>query len=231
MNTNEFYKQLMSEYTFDDEKIKKAAMGQDVPAPKKRLRMVIGGLSTAAAAAAVVIGISAIVGQGNPVSVTPSGPYSEQQRFELAAEAYEKAEEENTEEEYLYVTFKNSESADDMQDILLSVNSEGTIKVISLYLNDKSAVTGKDNIQAMFGSDEENIDAVKIMCPGNLYRKLQDNEYIYLVEKGDTFPEDDFTVLNTEYVYDLPEPTYPEPSHDHVSDPAVGDSFTAHWSR
>ena len=40
MNTNEFYKELMSEYSFDYEKIRKAAMGKSVQAKKSRLKTV-----------------------------------------------------------------------------------------------------------------------------------------------------------------------------------------------
>ena len=38
MNTNDFYKELMSEYSFDYEKIRKAAMGKSVQAKKSRLK-------------------------------------------------------------------------------------------------------------------------------------------------------------------------------------------------
>ena len=40
MNTNEFYKELMSEYSFDHEKIKKAAMGKSVSKKTSRLKAV-----------------------------------------------------------------------------------------------------------------------------------------------------------------------------------------------
>ena len=53
MNTNDFYKELMSEYSFDYEKIRKAAMGKSVQAKKSRLKTV--WLSVAGAAAAVAI--------------------------------------------------------------------------------------------------------------------------------------------------------------------------------
>ena len=40
MNTNDFYKELMSEYSFDYEKIRKAAMGKSVQAKKSRLKTI-----------------------------------------------------------------------------------------------------------------------------------------------------------------------------------------------
>ena len=39
MNEKDFYKQLMSEYSFDHEKIKKAAMGKIIEPAKKRTPM------------------------------------------------------------------------------------------------------------------------------------------------------------------------------------------------
>ncbi len=202
MNTKEFYKQLMEEYTFDHEKIKKAAMQPEAPAKKSRIRTAIISASAIAAALAVTIGTTAVLSNGNPVSVTPSTVTAEQ-RYQLAAETYQMADEEyGDEEEYFYVTFKDEKTPSDMQDILLSVDNSGTIKVLTLYLSDMNAVTGSDNIRSMFDENEENIAAVKILCPGNLYRKLQDNELIYLVESGDTFKEDAFTVLtDTDYDY------------------------------
>ena len=50
MNTNEFYKELMSEYSFDHEKIKKAAMGKSVQ-PEKRSRLRTAVMSAAGVAA------------------------------------------------------------------------------------------------------------------------------------------------------------------------------------
>ena len=58
MNTNDFYKELMSEYSFDYEKIRKAAMGKSVQAKKSRLKTV--WLSVAGAAAAVAITFSSV---------------------------------------------------------------------------------------------------------------------------------------------------------------------------
>ena len=49
MNTNEFYKELMSEYSFDYDKIRKAAMGKSVSKKTSRLKAVwISAASTAA---------------------------------------------------------------------------------------------------------------------------------------------------------------------------------------
>ena len=57
MNTNEFYKELMREYSFDHEKIKKAAMGKSVqPEKRSRLRTAVMSAAGVAAALAVTVG-------------------------------------------------------------------------------------------------------------------------------------------------------------------------------
>ena len=118
MNTNDFYKQLMSEYSFDREEIRNAAMGKittkkaakKTPVPVKKV------ISIAAMAAAMVlaVGIGSVMLSAPHVSIEqPASSISPTERFRLAIEAYEKADE-NTEETNLYVTFDKSVSAVDM---------------------------------------------------------------------------------------------------------------------
>ncbi len=203
MNTNEFYKQLMSEYTFDHEKIKKAAMGK--VAEKKTVKFPYKWVSvTAAAAVAVTVGIGIVANSGgNPISVSPASITAEE-RFRLSLEAYERADE-NTEEVLLYVTFRNSETPTDMQNILARISATGTIKVVEVYTNEKQVISGSTDIQALFDENAENIAAAKIKCPGNLFKKLSNDKAVYLVETADIFEKSDFSVIDTELEY----PDYP----------------------
>ncbi len=203
MNTNDFYKQLMSEYTFDHEKIKKAAMGKI--AEKKKVKFPIKWASvTAAAAVAVTVGVGVIATTGgNPVSVAPSS-VSTQERFRLSLEAYEKADA-NTQEVYLYVTFLHSVTPSDMQSILANASGTGTIKVVAVYTNDNQVISGSADIQALFENEKENIAAVKIKCPGNLFKVISNDKAVYLVEPSDLFESNDFSVIDTESEY----PDYP----------------------
>ncbi len=200
MNTNEFYKQLMSEYTFDHEKIKKTAMGKVEPKKAKRSPIKWASFAAAAAAVTVTVGTVAVLNSGSPVSVTPTS-MTPTERFRLSVEAYEKADE-NTEEVFLYVTFKACETPSDMQSILAKTDSTGKIKVITVYCNDGTEITGSSNIEQLFEDEQDNITAVKIRCPGNFFKHLSNTPEVYLVESGDAFENKIFSVIDTENSYD-----------------------------
>ena len=207
MNEKDFYKQLMSEYSFDHDKIKKAAMGKITEPAKKRSPMKWISVAGAAAAIALTVGIVAIFAPGNPVSVTPANSITVEDRFKLALEAYEKADL-NTEEEFLYVTFMNKETPTDMQTILARADATGEIKVVEVYLTGREVVSGNANIKELFSLDEENIVAVKIRCPGNFIKRLTDDKDVYLVETEKAFENGGFSAIDT----NVSNPTPPETS-------------------
>jgi len=207
LNEKDFYKQLMSEYSFDHDKIKKAAMGKIAEPAKKRSPMKWISVAGAAAAIALTIGTVAIFAPGNPVSVTPANSITVEDRFKLALEAYEKADL-NTEEEFLYVTFMNKETPTDMQTILARADATGEIKVVEVYLTGREVVSGNANIKELFSLDEENIVAVKIRCPGNFIKRLTDDKDVYLVETEKAFENGGFSAIDT----NVSNPTPPETS-------------------
>lgn len=204
MDKNEFYKELMSEYMFDHEKIKAAAMGKATPIKKRSgfYKTAISiGTATAAAIAAVTIGTTLLVNSGNPVDVTPANSITPSDRFRMAVEAYENAES-SDEEIFLYVTFTNAETADDMQSILSKTDSTGKIKVVSVYTSYNTVISGSDNIQQLFYDNEETIKAVKIRCPQSFIRSLSKTPEVWLVETEDAFKDSEFSVIDTNGSYD-----------------------------
>ena len=216
MNTNEFYKELMSEYSFDHEKIKKAAMGKSVSRKTSRLKAAWISAASAAAAIAITFGSVALLNTGSPVSVTPTTSISAEERFKMAMEAYNKADE-NTEDVFLYVTFRENETPEDMQKILAKADNKGNIRVTEVYLADGTAVSGSSNIASLFDTNEKNITAVKVYCPGNFLKRLTALDGVYLVETEDTFKENDFCAIDTSSDYDY----YPDYNN---SEPIPGDS-------
>lgn len=220
MNTNEFYKELMSEYSFDHDKIKKAAMGKSVSRKTSRLKAAWISAAGAAAAIAITFGSVALLNTGSPVSVAPTTSISAEDRFKMAMEAYNKADE-NTEDVFLYVTFKENETPEDMQKILAKADNKGNIRVTKVYLSDSSAVSGSENIASLFDANEKSITAVKVYCPGNFLKRLTALDGVYLVETEDTFKENDFCAIDTSSDYDY----YPDYStSDNTVTPAPGDS-------
>ena len=217
MNEKDFYKQLMSEYSFDHEKIKKAAMGKIIEPEKKKSPIKWISATCAAAAIALTVGTVAIMAPGNPVSVTPTNSVSVEDRFKLALEAYEKADL-NTEEEFLYVTFMDKETPTDMQNILARADATGEIKVIEVYLTDRSIISGNANIKELFSLDEENIAAVKIRCPGNFIKRLTDDRDVYLVETDKPFENGEFSAIDTNVSNPAPPETSTEGTENSTPD-------------
>ncbi len=216
MNTNEFYKELMSEYSFDHEKIKKAAMGKSVSKKTSRLKAVWISAASTAAAIAITFGTVALLNTGSPVVVSPTTSISAEERFKMAMEAYNKADE-NTEDVFLYVTFKENETPTDMQNILAKADGKGNIRVTEVYLSDGTAISGSSNIVSLFDENKKDITAVKVYCPGNFLKRLTALDGVYLVETEDTFKENDFSAIDTSNSYDY----YPEYSN---TEPTPGDS-------
>ena len=190
MNTNEFYKELMSEYSFDYDKIRKAAMGKSVQAKKSRLKTVWLSVAGAAAAVAITFSSVALLNSGSPVVVSPTTSISAEDRFRMAMEAYSKADE-NTEDVFLYVTFRNTVTPEEMQSILAKADSKGNTKV-----------KGSEAIAALFEENAKDITAVKVYCPGNFLKKLTALDGVYLVETEDSFSKDDFSAIDTSSEYD-----------------------------
>ncbi len=228
MNTNEFYKQLMNEYSFDHETIKKVAMGKITPkkkAVKTKRNSVLAAcfsVSAAAAAVAVTVGVTTMFfGSGNPVTVTSATPLSTQERFNLAMDAYNSADE-NTEEVFLYVTFTAAVTPEKMQSTLASADDTGNIRVTEVYFGDGNYVSGSEEISALFEENAEQITAVKVFCPGNLLRKLISLENVYLVETQEAFESEDFSVIDPNGDYEG-YPNYSAPETD-CSDPVIGDT-------
>ena len=201
MNTNDFYKELMSEYSFDYEKIRKAAMGKSVQAKKSRLKTVWLSVAGAAAAVAITFSSVALLNSGSPVVVSPTTSISAEDRFRMAMEAYSKAEE-NTEDVFLYVTFRNSVTPEEMQSILAKADSKGNIRVTEVYLSDNTKVKGSAAIAALFEENAKDITAVKVYCTGNFLIKLTALDGVYLVETEDSFSKDDFSAIDTSSEYD-----------------------------
>lgn len=222
MNTNEFYKELMSEYSFDYDKIRKAAMGKSVQAKKSRFKAVWLSVAGAAAAIAITFSSVALLNTGSPVSVTPTTSVSAEDRFRMAMEAYNKADE-NTEDVFLYVTFKDTVTPEEMQSILAKADNKGNIRVTEVYLTDNTKVKGSEDIVALFEANSKDITAVKVYCPGNFLKKLTALDGVYLVETEDSFSEDDFSAIDTSSEYDY-YPDYSTTEQVTPPDAVPGDS-------
>lgn len=184
MNKHDFYKQLMSEYTFDPEKIKNNAKKGRFA--RQKISPMAIGLTTAVAAATVVCGTLAFSMAGNRNGVdlvdTGSSALSSRTAEQRVLDAIEQQNKEQNSEEIkdVLVTFNLPISPAQAQDIL-ACYADGSIPVTAIYMADGSRISGSRQVEAVFGGSEE-ISAVAVQCAGSVMSKLQADKDIFLVE-------------------------------------------------
>lgn len=196
MDKREFYKELMSEYSFDKEKIyanaKKGKM-----AGRKPLPIYIGMTAAAAAVIVAVSGVTLAV-NGNNSSGAVISPNSGVSLMELTPEERirkalsELQQNENSNEMYdVLVTFKSPLAAPQAHGVLAS-NSNVLIKM--LIMEDDSRITDKDAVAAVFNGSTAKIRGAVVNCPGYQMTAINNSEFVELVE---TLTEEDLASIST----------------------------------
>lgn len=223
MNTNDFYKELMSQYTFDSEKIKKNVL--DPSSNKTRFFTPIKWLTAVGSVAVitVVIGTFAFIGLGQNGGNTPVDILTPQDRLQIAQNEYDNAID-GAKEVEKYITFREPQTAENMETILAGACTKGEdIKILTVYLDDSSMITGGDEIQTLFDSGDENIIAVKAKFVNSIYKKISDLTQVYLVESEETFDKSPFSVIKPDYTEEItiynPPPILPDPDETDAPTP------------
>lgn len=152
MNRNEFYKQLMSEYSFDADKIREnAKRGKNA---RQKLQPMYIGMTAAAAALVVTVGTLAAVNltKDNGVSLTDSGlaTLSANDRVMHAIEQLEKERGSEESKDFL-VNFAAPMSPAEVQAVLTGA-VDGSMPVKTLYFADGTKMTNTDSIGKVFTS-------------------------------------------------------------------------------
>lgn len=216
MNRNEFYKQLMSEYTFDAEKIREnAKRGKK----RQKLQPMYIGMTAAAAACVVTVGTIAAtnLGRNDGVSLTDSGltTLSASDRLNHALAQLEE-ERSSTESKDFLVTFSAALSPAQAQQVL---TAEGNIPVKQLYLADGSRISDATQIGRIFTEGTQLISGAAVYCSGSVAAQLQDDPAVFLIE---AMQESDFENAAPVNIDDIQtsEVTLPEPA---VTDPVISE--------
>lgn len=216
MNKNEFYKQLMSEYTFDADRIRdNAKRGKS---SRQKLSPLYIGMSAAAAACVVTVGTIAAVNMGrhDGVSLTDTGltTLSANDRLNHALEQLEKERGSTESRDYL-VTFAEPMTPAQAQAVL---TAEGNIPVRLLYLEDGSRISDTDQIGRIFtGSSDARITGAAVYCSGGFAVKLQNEPAVFLIEAMEAGDFENAAPVNISDIQ-TSEVTLPEPS---VTEPGV----------
>lgn len=184
MNRNEFYKQLMSEYSFDADKIKSNAKKGKF-ARQKSIPMFVG-MTAAAAAIVVAVGTTLFTALGNNDGVTliesGSSMLSATERLQRALDEIEKNAA-SSELRDVLVTFTEPLSPAQAQAVLTAY-SDGSIPIRRLYFSDGVVAVGNEQIAEAFGGSGL-ISGAVVNCSGSVMALLQGNEYVFLVENVD----------------------------------------------
>lgn len=197
MNRNEFYKQLMSEYSFDAEKIRENAKRKK-PARQKLQPMYIG-MAAAAAVCVVTVGTIAAVslGRNGGVSLVDTGltHLSASDRLTNALAQLEKEKGSEEAKDFL-VTFSAPMSPEQARSVLTGW-TDGSVPVKQLYFSDGTKLSGADSIEKVFsGGGTYEITGAAVYCSGDTASKLQSDPSVFLVEQMDEVDFDNAAPVN-----------------------------------
>lgn len=203
MNKNEFYKELMTRYALDDEKIRLNALKQAKKPAWQRFAADYWkpALGTAAAVAVTVaaVGYTSSISADPPAVVVPTDSAlsasrrlieAEQNYYNLQADAASSFSD-------IYMTFSEPISYGEMVMAFSTVADAGEIRVDALYMRSETVLRGEALREYGAGSAEEKaVIAAKISAPAALYRDIQDLPQVYLAELGsDEINDDTFAPL------------------------------------
>lgn len=216
MNKNDFYKQLMSEYTFDAEKIREnAKRGKSA---RQKLQPMYIGMSAAAAVCVVTIGTIAAVnlGRNDGVSLTDTGltRLSASDRLSQALEQLEQERGSAETKDYL-VTFAAPLTPAQAQAVL---TSESNIPVKQVYFSDGTKVSGAKEIEKIFtGGGSYEITGAAVFCSGSFAAQLQNDPAVFLIEVMEESDFQNAAPVNIDEIQTI-EVTPPQPV---VTEPVV----------
>lgn len=201
MNKNDFYKELMTTYALDPEKIRMNAVKQaKKPAWQKTAESCWKPVAGAAAVIAVTFAGITLANQSSApdITVDHNEVLSASQRlFEAEQDYYNLSSEQDSVN--MYVTFLEPVSYNEILMFLSTVGDLGDFEICSLYLKDVEAPETNVIGYAAEHSAEKTAVAAKISLPSSFHRDIQDLSIVYLAELGsDEINDSTFTPIAVE---------------------------------
>lgn len=182
MNRNDFYKQLMSEYSFNAEEIRKNAR-KGKKAGRRASPMYIGMAAAAAAiTVAAGVGVFSAANRNSGVDLVAGdalAALSDTQRVEKAMQEIARNEGNSAPVDVL-ITFTSPLSPEKVSEILSS-HTSGSAEVEMLCFADGTRAVGSDQVDAAFEGTGM-ISGAVINCAGSLMGSLNSDPDIYVVE-------------------------------------------------
>ncbi len=204
MTEKEFYRELMSRYALDPEKIRAGALKQaKKPAWQKFAAdywKPAAGVAAAVALTVSAVGYMNARSSGPDIKVDPASALSAAQRLSEAEQNYFNLQSSENRIVNIYITFREPVSCNDIVMAFSGIADMGEIDYEALYLTD-GTIKGTDAVseyKAEYG-DEKNVAAVKISTLSMYYRSIQDLSSVYLAEMGsDEINDDTFCPITVE---------------------------------
>lgn len=225
MNKNEFYKQLMSEYSFDADKIKANARKGRF-AGHRALPMYVG-ITAAAAALVVTVGTAVFMTLGSDRGVDYEGGKMTMTAAERLHKALEDIERNSGSAEYhdVLVTFVSPMSPDAARDILTKYSDDNKVDVKTVYLEDGTIMSGDKWVEAAFNGESRMKGAV-IYCAGADMALLQEDTSVFAVEIVEENELDSVLPIDTERGETIAPPPQSSLPEAEVTPPLTLPAFT-----
>lgn len=185
MNKNDFYKQLMSEYSFDCEKIKSNARKGRF-AKQRAIPMYIG-MTAAAAVLVVAVGTTVMTAAGrkDPIdsgvvlSNSNDSVLTPNERFVKALDELQKNAESNEPRDVM-VTFSAPLSPEDAKAVLTAYTDE-SIPVKKLYFTDGTEASGSEQVEEGFNGARQ-ISGAVVNCAGYVMASITNDSRVLIAE-------------------------------------------------
>ncbi len=228
MNKHDFYKELMSEYSFDTEKIKaNAKRGRFA---RQKIAPLTIGITAAVAACTVAVGTLAVtmLDNNNGVSLVDNSSTlsakSDTERLKDAMTQLEQEKESNELKDML-ITFAGVLSPAEVRDVLTAY-TDGSVPIKALYFADGTRATVESAIGDVFSSNTAQITGAAINCSGITAAELAADSRVYLVELMsqadiDTVLPVDVESLAGEDIIDIKPEVSDTPAEPEISDTPV----------
>lgn len=205
MNQNDFYKELMTKYAFDSDKIKAKAIKQAKRPFVERIFTEHKAVTACACAAlmltAGVYGFVSLNGLASPLDILSSNDVlTASQRLEEAEKNYALLYDSSDDEGEIvgmYISFTEPISYSEALMTFSSVSDTGDVQPAIVYLSDGTRIEKPDiSAFAMSRNGEKTVTGMKIIAPFAYYKEIQDLNIVSLVETAfDKLSDDTFVPI------------------------------------
>ena len=201
MNKNEFYKNLMLNYTVDTEKVKRMAKRRVVKRSSRVLRLIPGAAACAAVTAAAVTIVS-LGAAGRDPGVDIISDEAAVARMAAAEQYYVSLPEDDAQLMDMYVSFEHNLSYNEILLSFSKIDEKGDINISLLYTDKGKYYENSESL-----AEDLTFLGAKISAPASLCRDIRLLKTVSLVELPESgITDDSFAPFGSSQIVTTPEP-------------------------